>query len=231
MPGMQMRTHTIDKPVCLKEDRYATPIPRQRVDEPSRQAGEDDEKGRNTLTTVSNTTGAIAQPTPLALENAQDVYRRASQLGIVAGLRSMTPLALLAWSEENTPSAIKTVTTILATGELVGDKLPTTPSRLKPGPLIGRLVIGAIAGALLARRAHLSPAQGAVRGAIGALIGSVAGAIYRFFVPQATGLPDAVWALVEDGAAFTIGANAVGGSPMQTLKTIVQSTKQATSKQ
>src|SRR4051812_27915264 len=85
-------------------------------------------------------------------------------LGAVAGLRSQLPGALLAlavrqgmlpqgrriplrWlsARWGLPGAA-----LAAGGELIGDKLPVTPSRLAPAPLIGRLVSGGAAGIAIA---------------------------------------------------------------------------------
>lgn len=138
----------------------------------------------------------------------EEIYRRAAWLGIVAGLRSMLPEALLTWSAEQPSPSLKTLTALLAAGEIVGDKLPFTPSRLKSGSLIARLTVGALAGGLLCRRYQQSPIQGAIRGAIGAGLGSVAGYAYRSVAADLTGVPDIVWALVEDSIAIGLGAKA-----------------------
>jgi uncharacterized membrane protein len=151
-----------------------------------------------------------------ATEKEQDLNRSASRIGIVTGLRSMTPLALLAWTsdQEHTtlaevvqerPSALKIAAGVAALGEIIGDKLPFTPSRLKTGPLVGRMAIGAFAGAIIFRRAGQSPVQGAIRGAIGAGIGSFIGYSYRTFFAQTTGIPDLVLATIEDAVALSLG--------------------------
>src|ERR1700753_3526053 len=83
-------------------------------------------------------------------------------IGIVAGLRSMpapaaaSGAARLGWihlggSHLAFMGSLVAVWTlsILALGELVNDKLPNTPSRTAPGPLAGRLVMGALAAATL----------------------------------------------------------------------------------
>ncbi len=141
------------------------------------------------------------------------MYQQAFWLGFVTGLRSMLPLALLAWTsnttDENSITPQKALSGLAAVGEIIGDKLPATPSRLSAGPLIGRLAIGATAGALLSRRFNQSPVQGAIRGAIGAALGSLAGYGYRTFASQLTDVPDVVWALIEDGAALGLGTLAV----------------------
>jgi uncharacterized membrane protein len=141
---------------------------------------------------------------------AQEVYRLASRIGVVAGLRSMLPFALLAWTNDPPNSkTIQNVTALLALGEIIGDKLPITPSRLKNGPLLARIAIGALAGAILCRRAQVPVLPGVIRGAIGAGIGSVAGYSYRTLAAQVTSIPDTAYALLEDGAALAIGASTV----------------------
>jgi Predicted membrane protein len=160
----------------------------------------------------------IVEPNDIAID--VDVYRRATYLGIVAGLRSMTPVALLAWSSANTAKTTKNITAALAIGELIADKLPFTPGRLQKGPFTGRLVIGAITGALLCRRAKQSVLQGALRGAVGAALGSIAGYVYRVAAADLTDIPDITWALLEDGTAILLGANVTGIiQPADTAKT------------
>jgi uncharacterized membrane protein len=134
--------------------------------------------------------------------------RHASWLGIVAGLRSLTPFAALTWTDHNAAPWLRTLTAFLAVGELVGDKLPFTPSRLKGGALIARLAIGATAGALLCKRAQQPPLKGAVHGAFGAALGSVAGYTYRTVMSEVTDVPDLIWAIGEDAIALGLSVRA-----------------------
>ncbi|HTI14443.1 MAG TPA: hypothetical protein VL461_07735 [Dictyobacter sp.] len=136
------------------------------------------------------------------------LYRQVTWLGITAGLRSMMPIAMLTWSAPEASPRAKTLTSFLAIGELIGDKLPIIPSRLTPGPFIARLVIGAISGALLCRRYQHPLAEGAMRGALSAAIGTIAGSGYRTLTAQTTEVPDVVWASIEDCAAFGLGKRA-----------------------
>ncbi len=145
-----------------------------------------------------------------------DAYRRATRLGFVTGLRSMTPAALLVWTSEKPSPTLKALTGFLAIGEIIGDKLPITPGRLDSGPFIGRIVFGAVAGALVSRRLNQTLLQGAIRGAIGAIAGSIAGYTYRTLLSQGLDLPDFVAAIVEDSFALTVGFNAVN-KPSETL--------------
>ena len=136
---------------------------------------------------------------------------RAAMLGFTAGLRSQMPLALLARNADQAGPAflnrrrIRAGLYLSAAGELVGDKLPMVPSRLSSGPLFGRLMSGSICGGLLARRLAAPAASGVFAGAAGALVGSYAGYHARTWLDSATGLPDPVWAVLEDGVAITLG--------------------------
>lgn len=136
---------------------------------------------------------------------ATDALKKASWLGMVAGLRSMTPLAVLTWTNEEAAPLQKNVTAVLAVGEMIADKLPFTPSRVKSGPFLGRIALGAVSGALLCQRLEQPLLPGAVRGALGAVVGTLASSTYRSIMPDATGLPDFVLALVEDGVAVALG--------------------------
>ena len=87
----------------------------------------------------------------------------------------------------------------------MGDKLPMTPSRLAPGPLFGRVVGGAVAGALVARDVRGSAWTGALLGPGGAVLGSFAGNKLRAKVVKVSGLPDPLVAIVEDAIALGLG--------------------------
>jgi uncharacterized membrane protein len=75
-------------------------------------------------------------------------------IGVVAGLRSLTAPAVVAWAAHgnwlnlhNTPlsfmasTAAVVISTLLGVVELVADKLPFTPSRLKPPGLTNQSII------------------------------------------------------------------------------------------
>ncbi len=149
------------------------------------------------------------------------VYVRSAALGFVGGLRSITPFAALSLLRHgnaedaaspasplqylDTPAA-RIITSVLALGELVGDKLPFTPSRLSPGPLAGRLIIGALVGWSICRQANRSPLLGAALGALGAASGSAAGYYARTWLGKVTKLPSPVLGILEDALALGAGA-------------------------
>jgi uncharacterized membrane protein len=102
----------------------------------------------------------------------------------------------------NSPGPARLALGVAAAGELVGDKLPMTPSRLAPPALLARLASGATAGGTLAARNGASRMLGAVAGAAGALGFAAGCAFVRRAVVRRTGLPDPIVALGEDAIAI-----------------------------
>ncbi len=98
--------------------------------------------------------------------------------------------------------------TLCAAGELVVDKLPMTPSRLKAPLLLARLCAGAFVGAVLASAMFMAANIGALLGTSGALLGAVAGYWLRTRTVARFRLPDWVVAVTED-AVVIAGAVAV----------------------
>ena len=143
-------------------------------------------------------------------------YVLAFLIGVVAGLRSLTAPAVVSWAArlgwlhlENTSlaflgfSATPYVFSVLAIGELIGDKLPKTPSRKAPLGLVARIVTGALCGgAIGANEQVLVP--GVIAGVIGALAGTYGGYEFRSRLVKSTGGKDLPIALLED--AIAIGA-------------------------
>lgn len=149
---------------------------------------------------------------------------RAASLGFATGLRSQVANAALARRHDDAPRAAgwrtwipfrwpaaRTIMQVGAVGEMIGDKLPTTPSRIAPGPLGGRIAFGAFAGAALGSeyRSRSAIALGAILGGIGALAGSFGGYHARNAVTSTYGLPDLPVALAEDALAVGIASQAV----------------------
>ena len=141
------------------------------------------------------------------------IYLWAFLVGLTTGLRALAPLAIVSWAAhlgwlhlENTWLAFlgATVTswilTLLALGELVTDKLPTTPSRKIPMQFGARIVTGALSGAALAAPAG-AWITGMVAGIIGAIVGTLAGAELRGRLSRVVG-NDLPIALLEDVIAI-----------------------------
>src|SRR6202521_1040796 len=111
--------------------------------------------------------------------NAAEVCFLAFLIGVVAGLRSLTAPAVLAWAAHrnwlnlhNTPlsfmasTAAMVIFVLLAVAELISDQLPSTPSRTAPPGLIARIVTGGLCGAGIAAAGTQSLVIGAVMGIV-----------------------------------------------------------------
>ncbi|MGH2616769.1 MAG: DUF4126 family protein [Thermomicrobiales bacterium] len=147
------------------------------------------------------------------------VDAQAAGFGMIAGMRTQLPLALLALAASRGRFAdgseaplsllrspvVARVLALSAAGELIVDKLPFTPSRLDPGPLFGRLLIGGVAGAAITAEARDSAVLGAALGAAGAFVGAQSGYHARAWLGRATDVPDPVWGAVEDATAIALG--------------------------
>jgi uncharacterized membrane protein len=95
--------------------------------------------------------------------------------------------------------------TDFAVSELIADKLPFTPSRLKAGPLASRIVSGAVCGAVIYGVVEQPLQEGAVLGGLGAIAGAFAG--YHMRRRLSRDLPDLGIAVLED--TFAIGAGVI----------------------
>lgn len=134
-------------------------------------------------------------------------------IGILAGLRALTPIAAVSWAAHLGWLPVQgtwlsflgaSITAYLATGlalaELVTDKLPTTPSRKTPMPFAARILTGALCGAAIGTHSG-AMFLGLLLGAIGAVIGTFAGAALRARLARAFG-KDLPAALLEDAIAI-----------------------------
>jgi len=91
--------------------------------------------------------------------------------------------------------------TLFALGEITADKLPKTPSRRLPGPLLLRLIFGGICAAALCISARSALLPGVSLGIIGVICGTFGGYSIRRWLTVGVGLPDFVIALLEDAVA------------------------------
>jgi uncharacterized membrane protein len=132
-------------------------------------------------------------------------------LGFLAGLRSMTPPAVVAWAAGfgwlqlgGTPlaflgtAAARYVLGACMLGELIADKLPFTPSRTRLGPFAARIITGGLSGAALMAGSGHALGAGAAIGALGAVAGTLGGYRARTGLVRALQVPDFVVALAED---------------------------------
>jgi uncharacterized membrane protein len=138
-------------------------------------------------------------------------------IGVVAGLRSVTAPAVVAWAGllrwinlDGTwvswldHVATVAVLTVLAVLELVADKLPRTPRRTTAVAFGARIVLGAFAGSVIGT-AWGYPWGGLGAGAIGAVAGTVGGYEIRTRLTAARDGHDLPIALLEDAVAVLGG--------------------------
>ena len=144
------------------------------------------------------------------------LYLSALAIGFVAGLRSLTAPAAVSWAAHlgwldlhGSPlafmgsTAAVAILSILALAEYVADKLPQTPNRTGPGPLMARIVMGGLSAACLSISAGSSMLLGAALGGVGGVIGAFAGYQARRRLVRGLGASDVVIAVLED--LFAIG--------------------------
>src|SRR6202049_1274464 len=139
-------------------------------------------------------------------------------IGVVAGLRSLTAPAVVAWAAHlgwinlhgsslafmGSAWAVA-IFTLLAVVELVADQLPSTPSRTAPVGLSARIVTGALTGACLAVAGDATLWLGAFAGALGGIAGAFAGCHARVGLVRALRVPDFAVAIPEDVIAIGLG--------------------------
>ncbi len=155
-------------------------------------------------------------------QNAMVAHISTPLLGVSAGLRSFTPLAVAAWfarmgklpvtgtwaSWVSHPAAVG-LFTAAALGEYVGDKLPKTPNRTALVPLIGRLALGGLVGAIVATAFRRPVERGIAMGAVGALAGTYGGFWLRKGLTTGAGLPDLPVALSGDVASVVMAVRSM----------------------
>jgi uncharacterized membrane protein len=149
------------------------------------------------------------------------LYGGALLAGIAAGSRTFVALAATSWAARLgyldlggswlafmgyawTPW----IFTLLALVEMVGDQLPSTPSRKVPVQFGSRIISGALSGATIGASGG-SWIIGLVAGAIGAVIGTYGGAEVRARMEKAFGR-DTPAAFIEDAGAIILGLIVVG---------------------
>src|SRR5256885_13022988 len=136
-------------------------------------------------------------------------------IGFAAGLRSLSPPAVVAWAAHlgwlnlsDSPlrfmaSTIAVVIfSILAVFELIVDLQPSTPKRTAPIPLGARILMGGLCGACLYAASNQPLVIGAILGAVGGVIGAFAGYEIRRRLVAALHVKDIFVALLEDLVAI-----------------------------
>lgn len=143
-------------------------------------------------------------------------------LGFTTGLRSLTPMAVLCWyayleylpvsgtwAEWTGRLSVAIAFTVLAVGELIGDKSPRIPDRTSPLPLLVRIVLGGLAGAIAATAIDGPGIEGVLLGIVGALLGAFVGFMVRRDLVEKIGCKDWHIGVVEDLCAIIFAAFAL----------------------
>ena len=115
---------------------------------------------------------------------------RSILIGIVAGMRSLTPVAVISWAAQRTPQSeinlpgllssprVSKVAFALAAAELLGDKMRSAPARIITPGILARIATGAIAGMAVA------PPKGQRMGAVLGATAAVGAAYVSFGLRQ-----------------------------------------------
>ncbi|QJW89906.1 DUF4126 family protein [Spirosoma taeanense] len=150
-------------------------------------------------------------------------YFKAFQIGLIAGMRTLTAPALLSHKLVRTIPAkepqkpihwlaqppVSMALKVLAGGEIIADKLPNAPNRTKAPLLITRIASGATCGAFVSEVEGQSSPLGAVAGGLGAVAATFLFFNLRQLLSDNLGLPDMVGALAEDALTISAGWSVV----------------------
>jgi uncharacterized membrane protein len=147
-------------------------------------------------------------------------YFQPALLGIVAAMRTWSSITFVSFrlSRDNenavsgtifSPLASPLATTTagaIAASELIADKLPILPNRIRPDIWVGRTIIGAVVGAAWARASRNHTVAGAIAGGAAAAVATYALYHLRRAATTQLHIPDPLVGLTEDIALLGIGA-------------------------
>ena len=143
-------------------------------------------------------------------------------VGVAAGLRSLSPPAVVAWAAHLgwlnlSDSPLRFMASIIAVVifslfavfELIADLLPQMGKRTAPVPLAARILMGGLCGACLYAASNQPLVIGAILGAVGGVIGAFAGYEIRRRSVAALQVKDIFIALLEDLITISLAYFAV----------------------
>ncbi|GAA4392621.1 glycine zipper 2TM domain-containing protein [Hymenobacter koreensis] len=114
----------------------------------------------------------------------------------------------LSWMQSKTASrGLK----LMAGAEMVSDKLPGMPDRTVPPVLLGRILSGALVGAVLYKTGRGSLFTGAAVGGLGAVAGTFAALRLRKLASERTSLQEPWPGFVEDALTVATGKAVLSG--------------------
>jgi uncharacterized membrane protein len=133
--------------------------------------------------------GVLTGLRTLAAPTAASIAARSGRLDPGSGWLSFLRLTWTPW-----------ILVVFAIAELIGDQLPSTPSRTVPLQFGARIVASALAGAAVGQSVSATIA-GAGAGTLGAVIGTLGGRAFRGALANAFGR-DRPAAFIEDAVAY-----------------------------
>ena len=132
-------------------------------------------------------------------------------VGAATGLRSQMGVAavVLRADKGGLPPFLRTTAAaravvVVAAGELLVDKSPRAASRLRPGPLAARIVLGGLASGLLAASEKRSVVPAVALASAASVAAAKVGHDLR--ARAARSVPDRLVAVAEDGVALGLAA-------------------------
>lgn len=151
--------------------------------------------------------------------NRSSLAWQVAGFGVIAGMRSSSPMALLSrhFSRHPAPALQRSgwrrlcskpaagIFSLIALGELAVDKMPSTPDRIVLPGLVGRATAGAVAGAMLNKASEGKlPAAPLIAAAV-----ALASTFASFYLRRelAKKIPDKSVALIEDAIVYGVGAS------------------------
>ena len=169
------------------------------------------------------------------MKNSKKLHRPAKfwpvmGFATLAGMRSMSAPAFLTHYLSRQPHAglngsslrflqkpiTATLFKVLVAGEMVADKLPTTPDRTAPPVLLGRLLSGALVGAAWYKSRHGSAVSGGLLGGLAAVTATFASYALRMGISKQAGASVALVGVAEDALVLAGGAALLRGQrPVQ----------------
>ena len=153
----------------------------------------------------------------LAFEISEPLWQVVG-LGLLAGMRTSSAPAITSHilshhhsrKIAHSPLAfmqsdkVATALKLFVVAELIGDKLPSAPNRIKPVGLVARCLSGALAGASIYKASGNQPLAGAILGSTAALASTFGSFLLRKSIVRQTRILDPVIGALED--ALVIGA-------------------------
>ena len=130
--------------------------------------------------------------------------RKTLAVGALTGMRSMAGAAALA-AERGGPMA--GFVGLMAGGEMIADKTSFVGNRTDAAPLIGRAVLGAVVGGIIAHEEDANVVLGALLGASAAVVV----AHLAFQVRKRVPLPNVAAGLAEDALVVALGSAVAQG--------------------